>query len=181
DQGNARVGGLDDGREKVGGGRPRGAHERDRLASGLRQAQAKEGGRALVEVQPEPSAGVARDGQRERRRARARTDAEVPNAGSDQGVDEAANKRGEGLARLPIGRHDPLAARADSTGRSFQHDPAYSRAGFEAATIPQPANSVASFPDRSAERIPTANSPSPRRSSQPTGPAYQPRSSRSRT
>src|SRR5262249_37613919 len=107
-------------------------------------------------------------------------DAEVPNAGSDQGVDEDADKRGEGPARVPSGRHEPLASRADSTGRSFQHDSAYSRAGSEAAAIPQPANSVASSPDRSAQRIPTANSPAPRRSSQPTGPAYQPRSSRSR-
>src|SRR5690606_9206669 len=98
----------------------------------------------------------------------------VTDAGPRQLVDERAYIRKRGL--LDAHRWAPSAARI---GRSFNTDSSYSLSGSESPMIPQPANKSAASPRTRAERKPTANSPSPAPSIQPTGPAYQPRSSSS--
>src|SRR5207244_7549237 len=135
------------------------------LAQRASQPEPKIGRRALVQMHPHFDVGVLGkcDGQGCRARARTHRDVSHPGAG------ELLHKRADQVG----GRHlsKPSAARI---GWSFQPDSAYSVAGSESATMPHPANSVAELPFSNAERIPTTNSPSPSRFSQPMGPAYQP-------
>ena len=48
--------------------------------------------------------------------------------------------------------------------------------GWDPATMPQPANSLARLPTISPQRSAMPHSPLPRASTQPTGPEYRPRS-----
>ena len=75
-----------------------------------------------------------------------------------------------------IDRPPPSPPSAVVIVRSLSRDSSHSRPGSESATIPQPANSVASRPATRPQRSATISSPSPSAPSQPIGPAYQPRS-----
>ena len=78
-------------------------------------------------------------------------------------------------ARARVGGHRrgcPQPSSAAWKAANFDWVSASSAAGSEPATMPQPANSRAlSSPTSSAQRSARPNSPSPRASSQPTGPA----------
>src|SRR5215213_765479 len=112
--------------------------------------------------------------QRDRNRGRSRTgtDHRMAHAAGGELIDQRGREIEVGDSRIE--RH--AAPSAESIGRSFRQVSSYSAVGTESATMPLPANSEAMRPERSAERIATANSPDPLRSVQPNGPAYQPRS-----
>src|SRR5581483_6947868 len=71
--------------------------------------------------------------------------------------------------------------RADRSALNFNSVSSSSRAGSESGITPTPAYSLAPSSQRRPQRSATANSPSPRASTQPTAPAYQPRSIASRS
>src|SRR5713226_6548311 len=112
----------------------------------------------------------------DRQRARARAGAhayvahacpsELGHERTDHGV-QRLSSRGHGCSPSPS---------APNIGFSFQSDSAYSAAALDSATMPHPANNVAEEPWTRADLMPTTNSPSPSRLTQPIGPAYQPRS-----
>ena len=163
---------LDDGWEEVGRRRSRCGEQADWLAQRTREPEPEIRRRALVEVHPDLDVGVLGQAHGQRCGARARAHKDVPYARTGELSHEGADHHRGGHSSTPS---------AASMGWSFQPDSAYSVAGLESATMPQPANNVAELPSSSAERMPTTNSPSPARFSQPIGPAYQPRSSPSRS
>ena len=59
---------LDDGREELGRRRPARGRDDHRLGLHLREAEGEEGARSLVQVDVHPHTGIAREGDRERRR-----------------------------------------------------------------------------------------------------------------
>src|SRR5690606_16846283 len=110
-----------------------------------------------------------------------RAQADMAQPGPDQLVHKGPHVVvGDVLVGDGLRVHGPSAPRAASTGRSFRHDSAYSLSGSESATMPQPAYSQASSPSNRPDRKATANSPWPWLSTQPLGPAYQPRGAASR-
>ena len=85
------------------------------------------------------------------------------------------------VSRSPCpGAQAGRAPRAASMGRSLASVSAHSASGSEPATMPAPATRRARGPSSWAPRRATAHSPSPSASTQPTGPAYRPRSKPSR-
>lgn len=72
------------------------------------------------------------------------------------------------LAAVPEGQS---SVRAERMAASLASVSSHSPSGSEPATMPAPATSRARPPSRVALRNPTAQSPSPRESTQPTGPA----------
>ncbi len=88
---------LDDGRREVDGRGAGTAQDGDGLAGGFRHAQREVGAGALVEVHPGLDGGVALEGQRQRRRARAGAEADVLDAGGDEFIDEGADVATEDL------------------------------------------------------------------------------------
>jgi putative metallohydrolase (TIGR04338 family) len=76
------------------------------------------------------------------------------------------------LAAVPEGRgHPQSSVRAERMAASLASVSSHSASGSEPATMPAPATSRARVPSRVALRRATAQSPSPRASTQPTGPA----------
>ena len=73
------------------------------------------------------------------------------------------------------------ASSANRMGANLATVSASSAAGSEPATMPHPANSLARRPSTCAHRSAMPHSPFPRASTQPTGPAYRPRSITSRS
>jgi DMSO/TMAO reductase YedYZ heme-binding membrane subunit len=73
-------------------------------------------------------------------------------------------------ARAPGARPQPQRS-ASRNARNLRSVSSTSSEGYESATIPAPANSVARSPRSSAHRSAIAHSPSPSASIQPTGPA----------
>ena len=93
DQRCTRVGGFDHRRVELGRRRSRRAQEHHRLARRLRQADAEERARALVDVHEHPDLGVALECHRERSRPRPRRHAGVLDALSGQLVHEGCGER----------------------------------------------------------------------------------------
>src|SRR5690606_18051414 len=158
--------------QEIGRGRAGCADEGNRLLEDARHAQREKGGRALIHMHPDPQPRMIGAHHGDGGRPGTRADAHVAHARPDQLIDERADEHVGDLLAI----HRPFAPKAASMGRSLRQDSSNSLSASESATIPHPAYNKARSPAKSAERMATANSPSPRTSTQPTGPAYQPRS-----
>ena len=113
------------------------------------------------------ASGVDRDpGQMTASRVPARTSSSTK---ARERVDDPGGRR-QGLA------HDRNSPSAEAMTCILFLDSSHSRAESESATMPQPAKSAAAVPETTAQRSATTNSPSPSAPTQPSGPAYQPRS-----
>ena len=110
----------------------------------------------FVEMHPQPKCRVLCKGHGERRRARAGAKANVMKPRKRKLV----GKRAHIEPRAVFVREVHGAVNAASIGFILSADSAYSRAGSEPATMPQPAKMVAQFCLKSADRIATTNSPS---------------------
>src|SRR5690606_854604 len=169
DERREAVRGLDDGREVVRGGAPRGREHDAGAPAHARLPEREEPGAALVHDGMTPKARGRQRRPGERRRARAGAHHDVLHPGSCEASEEQARPFGEQVLR------HPETPSAPSSAASFQRVSTSSLSGSEPATIPQPAYRESVRSTSTPERNATTNSPSPRASKQPSGPAYQPR------
>src|SRR5829696_570759 len=127
--------------------------------------------RSFVDQNPTPNVRMGCQRDRDRGRSRTGADHRVAHAAGDKLIDECGGEIEIGDSWID----SHAAPSAESMGRSFRQVSSYSAEGTDSGTMPLPANSEAMRPERSAERMSTANSPDPSRPVQPNGPAYQPR------
>src|SRR5690606_14809836 len=167
--------GLDDGGQVVGGRRSRGAQQQRGLAADLGLPEGEEGGAALVHDVVAAQGRLAQGGEGEGRGS---------GAGADDRLAHPALRQHPQKQPRPLGGQRGIAQadtpRAANMLWSLSSVSACSLAGSESLTMPAPAYRCARAPCKRAERRAATNSPSPLRSNQPTGPAYQPRSAGSR-
>ena len=172
DERDARQRRLDDGGQQLRDGRPGRHDDGDRPARRAGETQREEPGRALVEQHADAQARVGARGERERRRPRSGADDDVgharrrPAPGRSRGARARRSRRVLALAAERRDHRPQLEPRLVPFARRIRvgDDPA---AGEQDA-LPRP--------DTSPQRSATISSPSPSAPSQPTGPAYQPRS-----
>src|SRR5450759_5777904 len=125
-----------------------------------------------------PDCRMRIDGKGEWCGSRARADDRLTDAGAGKLVDESPQglddgRAGHGARPVDQGCTSP---NAEATTCILFRDSSHSRAGSESATMPHTANSAADRPETTPQRSATTNSPSPSAPTQPSGPAYQPRS-----
>jgi len=166
DQRDTAVARLDDRREIV---RRRGARRADqgsRDTGHSRHTEREEAGRALVEMNRAAQFAARFEqasGHRERRRTRARRDADVAHSRPfEPGQEREGRRVGRATPGLRRDRvHAQISVSCDNRVRNLRRVSASSASGTDAATRPAPANSRATQPSISPERSAPPRSPPP--------------------